>query len=226
MKSKRKSESFARLLYGMIAGLLTGIAALTIYLAQDQLREPEAADSGHSSDVDKHRFDGAIRIAPPIDVPDFTLSNQDGQTFELSDLRGRHILLTFGFTNCPDICPLTLSDFQQVKDMLGDRAEEVAFVFISVDGRRDSPAVLRGYFEYRQLDGIIALTGSEEMVRAIGAPMGLSFEVSGDASAGAYTVNHTAGSFLLDASGRWIMRYQFGLPPDRIAVELRTLLKD
>ena len=226
MKSKRKSEILARLLYGIIAGLLIGIAALTIYLVQVQLREPEAADSGHYSDEAEHSFDGAIRLAPPIDVPDFTLSNQDGRAFRLSDLRGRHILLTFGFTNCPDICPLTLSDFQQVGDMLGDRADEVTFVFISVDGRRDTPAVLRSYFEFRQLDGIIALTGSEDRVRAIGAPLGLSFEVGGDASAGAYTVNHTAGSFLLDASGRWIMRFQFGLPPDRIAAELRTLLKD
>lgn len=224
MKSKRKSESFALLLYGMIAGLLIGISALTIYLVQDQLRETEAVDTGHFSVTSEDTFDGAIRISPPIDLPDFTLSNQDGLPFRLSDLRGRHILLTFGFTNCPDICPLTLSDFQRVRELLGDRADEVAFVFISVDGRRDTPALLRRYFEFRQLDGIIALTDSEEMVRAIGAPLGLSFEVSGDASAGAYTVNHTAGSFLLDASGRWIMRFQFGLPPDRIAAELRTLL--
>lgn len=226
MKSKRKSESFARLLYGVIAGLLIGIAALTIYLAQVQLRKPEAVDTGHFSVESKHTFDGAIRIEPPIDLTDFPLNDQYGQPFKLSDLRGRHILLTFGFTNCPDICPLTLSEFQQIRDMLGDRADEVAFVFISVDGRRDTPAVLRSYFEYRELDGIIALTGREETVRAIGAPLGLSFEVSGDASAGAYAVNHTAGSFLLDASGRWIMRYQFGLPPDRIAAELRTYLKE
>lgn len=224
VKSKRMSGSFSRLLYGMIAGLLIGIAALTIYLVQDQLRGPEAADSGHFKVSGEDPFDGAISIEPPIDLPDFTLSNQDGQRFKLSELRGRHILLTFGFTNCPDICPMTLSDFQQVRDMLGDRADEAAFVFISVDGRRDSPAVLRSYFAYRQLDGIIALTGSEEMVRAIGAPLGLSFEVSGDASTGDYTVNHTAGSFLLDARGRWIMRFQFGLPPDQIAAELRALL--
>jgi len=221
VKSKRGSESFARLLYGVIAGLLIGIAALTIYLVQVQLRGPEVVDTGHFSVEGKHTIDGAIRIEPPIDLPEFALSDQYGQPFKLSDLRGRYILLTFGFTNCPDICPLTLGDFRQVRDMLGVHADEVAFVFISVDGRRDSPSVLRRYFEFRQLDGIIALTGSEETVRAIGAPLGLSFEVSGDAFADAYSVNHTAGSFLLDARGRWIMRYQFGLPPERIAAELR-----
>ena len=66
----------------MIAGLLIGIAALTIYLVQVQLREPEAADSGHYRDEDEHAFDGAIRIEPPIDVPDFALSNQDGQALQ------------------------------------------------------------------------------------------------------------------------------------------------
>ncbi len=225
MKRKRFSETAARLLYGMIAGLLIGISALTIYLVQVQLQTPETVDTDHFSVEGKHSFDGAIRIEPPIALPDVTLSDQNGRPFKFSDLRGRHVLLTFGFTNCPDICPLTLSDFQQVREMLRDRAGAVAFVFISVDGRRDTPAVLRSYFDNRQLHGIIALTGSEETVRGIGAPLGLSFEVSGDAAAGAYTVNHTAGSFLLDASGTWIMRLQFGLPPERIAAELRTLLK-
>ena len=208
----------------MIAGLLIGIAALTIYLVHIQLREPEAVDSGRFNVEGAADYDGVIRIEPPIDLPNITLSNQDGEPFNISDLRGRYILLTFGFTNCPDICPLTLSDLQQVRILLGDRADEVAFVFISVDGRRDTPAVLRRYFTFRGLDGIMALTGSEDTVRVFGAPLGLSFEVSSEVSAGAYTVNHSAGSFLLDARGRWIMRYQFGLPPDRIAAELRTLL--
>ena len=208
----------------MIAGLLIGIAALTVFLAQGQLRERETVDIDAFSVSGEDPFDGAIRIEPPIDLPDITLSNQDGAPFKLSDLRGRYVLLAFGFTNCPDICPLTLSDFQQVRNMLGDRGEAVAFGFVSVDGRRDSPAVLRSYFEFRELDGVIALTGSEETVRAFGAPLGLSFEVSGDVSAGAYSVNHSAGSFLLDTRGRWIMRFQFGLPPDQIAAELRALL--
>ena len=225
MKSKRNSGSILRLLYGMIAGLLIGISALAIYLVHEQLRRPEVIDTGHFSVEGEAEFDGAIQIEPPIDVSDFTLTDQDGEQFKVSDLRGQHVLLTFGFTNCPDMCPLTLSDFQQVKDLLGDRAERVAFVFISVDGRRDSPSVLRSYFDFRELDGIIALTGDEDYVREIGAPFGLSFEASGDVSAGAYSVNHTAGSFLLDGRGRWIMRFQFGLPPDRTAAELHKLLR-
>ena len=224
MKSKRNSTACLRLLYGTIAGLLIGISALAIYLVQDRLREAKAVDTGHFSVEGEARFDGAIRIEPPIGVPDFTLTKQDGKKTSLRDLRGQFVLLTFGFTNCPDICPLTLSDFQGIEELLGESAERLAFVFVSVDGSRDSPSVLRSYFEFRGLDGIIALTGDEADVRDIGAPFGLAFEVIGEAATGIYSVNHTAGSFLLDPRGRWIMRFQFGLPADRVAAEIRKLM--
>ena len=174
--------------------------------------------------AEKARLDGVIPIDPPLDALDFALWNQHGETVSLRDLRGRFALLTFGFTNCPDICPLTLGDFGRVKDLLGARADELAVVFISVDGSRDTPAVLRRYLAFRQLDDIIGLTGGEDDVRAFGAPFGLSFEVAGGGSASAYSVNHTTGSFLLDARGRWIMRFQFGTPPETIAAEISRLL--
>ena len=224
MKSKRNSVPAMRLLYGMIAGLLLGISALAIYIIQDHFREPEPVDTGHFNVEGEAQFDGVIRIEPPIVVPNFALTNQDGYQTSLRDLNGRHALLTFGFTNCPDICPLTLSDFQQISELLGDQADQVEFVFISVDGSRDSPAVLREYLRFRELAGITALTGSEEKLREIGAPFGLSFEISGDTSTGAYSVNHTVGSFLIDSKGRWIMRFQFGVPADQIAAELVKLL--
>ena len=222
MKLKRKPAQAVFLLYSIIAGLLIGISALALFLIQDRLREPDSGATGGFQVESESAYDGAIRIAPPIELPDFTLTDQDGVPTGLRDLRGRFVLLTFGFTHCPDICPLTLSDFQLVNGLLGDQSEEVAFVFISVDGRRDKPAVLRNFLAYRKLDEIIGLTGAETDVRAAGAPLGLSFERSGDTSTGSYTVNHTAGSFLLDRRGRWIMRFQFGLPAEKIAAEVRA----
>lgn len=224
VKSKRSSGSILGLLYSAIAGLLIGISALVIVLVQDLLRETETVETGHFRVESEAEYDGAIGIEPPVDVPDFTLSDQYDEPFNLRDHRGRFVLLTFGFTNCPDICPLTLSDLQQVNAMLGEEAEQVALVFVSVDGRRDTPKVLRDYFAFRKLDDLIAVTGGEDDVRNAGAPFGLAFEVSGDVAAPSYNVNHTAGSFLLDRRGRWIMRFQFGLPPERIAAELLKLL--
>ncbi len=224
MKQKRKKAQAVFLLYSIIAGLLIGISALALFLFQDRLRVPESDATSRFRLENKTVFNGAIRIEPPIDLPDITLTSQDGDPTSLRDLRGQFVLLTFGFTNCPDICPLTLSEFQLVKGLLGDHSHEVAFVFISVDGSRDKPDVLRNFLDYRKLDEIIGLTGAEIDVRAAGEPLGLSFERSGETSPGSYSVNHSAGAFLLDRRGRWIMRFQFGVPPERIAADIQAII--
>lgn len=224
MNSKRNRATIHRLLYSVIAGLLIGISALALYLVHDQMRQTEAIQSQAFAIEGEADFDGTIRIKPSIAFPEFTLTDQHGEPFNSSDLRNRYALLTFGFTNCPDICPLTLNDFQQIRALLGAAAEQMAFVFVSVDGSRDTPAVLRRYLQFRELDGIIALTGGEADVREFGAPFGLAFEVSGKLADGSYAVNHSAGSYLLDDRGRWIMRFHFGVPAERIAAELRELL--
>lgn len=213
------------MLYGLIAGLVIGIASLAIVLVYDRLRGKDEIKGVESKGAVGHEFDGTIAIEPPIVIPDLGLANTDNALTRLSQLRGQFVLLTFGFTHCPDVCPLTLNDFQHIQAQLGPMADEVQLVFVSVDGGRDTPAALRDYFSFRDLDSIIALTGSEDEVRAFGAPFGLAFEVSGESDASGYLVNHTAGSFLLDRDGRWIMRYQFGVPPEVIAADLRQLLQ-
>ena len=120
MKSKRKPEFLLKLLYGLIAGLLIGISAMALFLLQDRLRKPDTADNGHFKVEGAAEFDGAIEIEPPVPMPDFSLISQDGEATSLSDLRGHFVLLTFGFTNCPDICPLTLNDYRRIRDLLGD----------------------------------------------------------------------------------------------------------
>ena len=224
MKTKRNSTLIDRLLYSLLAGLLLGIAALSVFLLYDRTRKPDAEISGPFDVAGSATADGLLAIDPPVDLPDFALTDSAGNPVALADFRGRHALLTFGFTHCPDICPLTLNDFERIRRLLGDSAENIAFVFISVDGKRDTPAALRQYFEFRQLDGIQALTGDEAAVLALGEPFGLSFEINDEDSSGGYLINHTSGSFLLDRAGRWIKRYQFGVAPESIAADLRTLL--
>jgi protein SCO1/2 len=84
-------------------------------------------------------------IDPPRPLADFTLPSQDGTPLSLSALHGKYVLLFFGYTHCPDVCPTTLTDFVQVKRALGAAASQVRFVFISVDGERDTPPVLRHF---------------------------------------------------------------------------------
>ncbi|MCY3781071.1 MAG: SCO family protein [Chloroflexi bacterium] len=212
------------ILYGLIAGLIIGISALAVFLLIDRFSSRGKSENAQIQDITAD-FDGTIAIDPPIAVPDIKLANSDNELAGLSDWRGQFVLLTFGFTHCPDVCPLTLSEFQRIQSQLGRLADEVQFVFVSVDGARDSPAVLREYFSFRGYDEIIALTGSEEVIRALGAPLGLAFEVGEELTRGGYLVNHTAGSFLLDRNGSWITRYQFGVPPATIVADLRRLLQ-
>ncbi len=223
LKTKRNSTLFGRLLFGLLAGLMLGISALSIFLLYDRTREREMVRTSPFEVAGSATADGILAIDPPVDVPPFELTDSYGDSAHLADFRGRHTLLTFGFTHCPDICPLTLNDFGRIQQLLGDIAD-INFVFISVDGARDTPAALRQYFEFRQFEAIYALTGDEASVRAMGGPFGLSFQISQDSGSDDYLVNHTTGSFLLDQTGRWIKRYQFGVPPESIAADLRALL--
>ncbi len=224
-KESREYPSLTQLaLYSLVAGMLLGIAALLVFLAHDRLSEYDTGEAGRHQSSPADAFDGSIAINPPIAIPDVALMNAASQPTRLSDFHGRYTLLTFGFTHCPDVCPLTLNDFARIQSQLGELGKDAHFVFISVDGKRDTPAALHEYFAFRELDGITALTGPEDDARRFGSPFGLAFEVSEEAVPGGYNVNHSTGSFLLDREGRWIMRYHFGVPPSSIAADMRSLI--
>ena len=138
MKPKSRSLIVTQLLYSLIAGLLIGIVALALFLLHNRLNPLEPVESGSFRIDSGAIFEGVITIDPPLAIQDFTLTNQEGEATSLSDLRGKHILLTFGFTHCPDICPLTLSDFDRIREMLAATAEKIHFVFISVDGSQET----------------------------------------------------------------------------------------
>jgi len=208
------------LLCSLVAGLMLGIAALAITL----LQPPRGAGTSAVGAGDARMTEGLLLIDPPIPLPAFSLRNSGGEPAGNMDWRGQFVLLSFGFTQCPDICPMTLQGFARVRGQLGADAQQLQMVFISVDGTRDTPQVLRRYFHIRGWQDIVALTGAEAHVRQIGAPLGLAFERSAAAGDGAYTVNHSAGAYLLDPEGRWIRRYRFGLPAEEIARDIRGLL--
>lgn len=161
---------------------------------------------------------GISAITPPRAVADFTLTAQTGEPFTFSDLRGKAVLLVFGYTHCPDVCPMTLMEMNRVRDQLGADADRVAFVFVSVDGDRDTPAWLNTYFNTRGInDYMIGLTGTEGQVRRVGADYGLYFKKNTTTgSAAAYLVDHTASSYLIDPQGRLSAIIAFGTHPDVI----------
>jgi protein SCO1/2 len=163
-------------------------------------------------------------LTPPRPMPDFALTNGDGGITRLSDLRGKAVLLFFGYTHCPDICPLALSEMRKVKAALGKDAEKVAFVFVSVDGTRDTPEVLRRYV--RAFDpAFIALTGPESQVRLIALEYGAHFRSNRTSNATTYTVDHTADTFVIDAKGHWRFAYGMNAPTETVVREVRKVIR-
>lgn len=164
-------------------------------------------------------------IDPPRQLADFTLTNQDGKEMKLSDLRGKFILLYFGYTYCPDICPTTLADLVRVKHDLGEQASQVAFVMVSVDGERDNPEVLKQYLANFD-PNFIGLMGDARTLRKLGPDYGLYFEKREvEGTSAAYFVDHSAATYLIDKEGRLRMIYGYGIPADVMSTDVRTMLE-
>ena len=143
---------------------------------------------------------------------DFTLTNQHGRKTNLRDYRGKAVLLAFGYTHCADVCPATLALFKQVKLALGGDSARVAAMFVTVDPKRDTPAVLKkfvGHFDA----GFLGLTGSQGEVNALAERYMGKAQSHETGSAGGYAVDHTAFIYLIDPQGK--VRYLFPLEVSR-----------
>lgn len=163
-------------------------------------------------------------IEPPRQLSDFTLTNQDGQAMSLSDLRGKWVVLYFGYTYCPDICPTTLADLVHAKRDLGELANNVAFVMVSVDGERDTPEVLKNYLANFDMD-FLGLMGDARTLRKLAPDYGLYFEKRQvEGTSAAYFMDHSAATYLIDPEGRLQMIYGYGIPSEVVSRDLRTVL--
>jgi protein SCO1/2 len=164
-------------------------------------------------------------MEPPLAAPDFALTDQHGQPFRLSDQRGKVVLLFFGYTQCPDVCPTTLATWRKVHEALGDDAGRVRFVFVTVDPERDTAERLGRHVEAFNPD-FLGLTGSPQELEAAYSTFGVVHEVdTSSQSAAGYLVNHTATTFVIDPSGQWRLRLPYGTSAEDIAHDVRELLK-
>lgn len=162
---------------------------------------------------------------PPLEVGDFTLTDHTGAPFSLSDWRGKVVMLFFGYTNCPDVCPTTLAEFKRVKAALGEDADQVVFVFVSVDGARDTPDRLAQYV--RAFDpAFIGLTGDDEAIRQAGRPFGIFYQRVSYDNPDNYLVDHTASSMVIGPDGLWRIKFSYGSDPAGMAAQIARLLAE
>jgi cytochrome oxidase Cu insertion factor (SCO1/SenC/PrrC family) len=153
---------------------------------------------------------------------DFTLTDQNEKPFRLQQLRGKVVLLFFGYTFCPDICPIGLTHLSMLLNELGDEADRVQGVFITIDPERDSPRVLRQYLGYFNKN-LIGLTGSQhEIDRVV-----VQFRVKVQKRASAddrYTMDHSASLYMIDQTGKLSTVVPYGFPPEHVLRLVRHLL--
>jgi len=165
-------------------------------------------------------------IDPPRSINDVILTNQDGMPWGLKNLRDRVVLMAFAYTHCPDICPLTMADFMRVKKALGKDADQVAFLFVSVDGSRDTPPVVKQYLAAFD-NSFVGLTGPTNLVQQLTNQFGAQFQAAKPkAGESAYSVAHTSFTYALDRQGRWRLTFAYQSDPEKIAARLRPLIDE
>lgn len=167
---------------------------------------------------------GRAAFAPAAIGGAFTLTDQTGRTRTDRDFRGRLMLVTFGYTHCPDVCPLTVAAIGETLDQLGPQADQVAGIFVSVDPQRDTPEVLRGYVASVS-DKMVALTGTPEQVAAAARAYRVYFRLGSDAATNPnYSVDHTALFYLMDRDGRFVQHFTHQAQPDAMVAAIRRAL--
>jgi protein SCO1/2 len=169
------------------------------------------------------RLHGTV-LDPPPPAADFAGTNWDGEAFTLRALRGRVVVLSFGYTSCPDVCPATLSRMKALRARLGRRAEDLAVVFVTVDPLRDSVSRLAGYVPSfdRAFYGVHLL--GEPLV-ALKAAYGIA-ATKREGGGGQYYVDHSGVFLLIDAAGRLRTRLPLDTTLDDMVADVETLLAE
>jgi protein SCO1/2 len=153
------------------------------------------------------------------------LRDADGRPRTLADFKGKVTVIFFGFTQCPDVCPTTLAELAQARKLLGPDGARVQGVFVSVDPARDTPEVLKAYVTTFGSD-FVALHGTEDEIKAAAKQFKIFFNKVPGKTEGSYTIDHTAGSYVLDANGRVRLFTRYGVGAEKLAADLRILLAE
>ncbi|MCC6628642.1 MAG: SCO family protein [Chloroflexi bacterium] len=197
---------FLPLALGLLAIIL--IAPLAWYLWSSVLRPV--------------RFNG-LDLQGSKPLPEVTLTGTDGQPVRLGDLQGKLVVLYFGYTFCPDACPMTLAKLAQARAQMGEPAKDVQVVMVTVDPERDTPEVLQHYVT-RFDPSFIGLTGRPEEIAAAASTFGVYYKKNEGSVATGYLVDHTAVAMVVDRGGRLRLILPHELDGGQIASDLKALL--
>ena len=188
---------------------LVGIATILVLIAGIYFLRP-------------HTFHGTV-IQSPDPSFNFTLKSADGDV-SISDFRGKLVLLYFGYTFCPDICPGTLANVAQALREMGAKADDVQLIMVSLDPERDTPEKLKEYMGHFY-PSFVGVTGSKEQLDEITSLYGVFYQKKEGSVATGYLIDHTATLMVLDREGYLKLVFPFGVTSEEIADDLKYMLR-
>lgn len=155
---------------------------------------------------------------------DFSLSDQNGRLRSIKDFAGQVVVVFFGYTQCPDVCPTSMAELASLKRSLGADSAKLQAIFITVDPERDTPEVLKAYMTNFD-PSFLALRPSPEKLPALAAEFKIYYKKVPGATPGSYTMDHSAGSYIYDPAGRIRLFSRYGNQPEALLSDIRLLLK-
>lgn len=205
----------------ILAALTLSLLALTSVLLWATAGQHHAApiNMPQTASTDSHQGEAAIG-------GDFTLTDQNGKTVHDTDFRGRIMLVFFGFTSCPEICPIGITTLSTVMDSLENKANEVSPIFITVDPENDTPKVMRTFLaNFNKL--FVGLTGTLEQVRTAASAYKAYYNKSVAEKGGEQeeSIDHSGYIYLMARDGKYIRHFSYNTPPEEIAAAVRDALK-
>jgi protein SCO1 len=155
---------------------------------------------------------------------EFALTDHDGKARTLADFKDKAVVVFFGFTQCPDVCPTTLAEMTEVLKLLGADSKRVQVLFVTIDPERDTPELLRKYVPAFH-PSFLGLTGSNEAIAKVAKEFKVFYQKSAGKTPGSYTMDHTANSYVFDPQGRVRLVVKHGLGAEPLVQDLKQLLK-
>ena len=156
---------------------------------------------------------------------DFSLVDPDGKVRTLSDFKGKVVVMFFGYTQCPDVCPTTLTEMQQVMTILGPQSDKVQVLFVTVDPQRDTAAILKQYVPAFDPRFLGLRPEDDAALEKVAKDFKIYYKKVPGISPGSYTIDHTAGSYAFDPDGRLRLYIKHAQGPETLAHDLKELLK-
>jgi protein SCO1/2 len=172
---------------------------------------------------DQPKFN-AIDITGADYAKGFTLSDHTGQVRSLSEFKGKVVVLFFGYTQCPDVCPTSMVELVEVKRLLGADADKLQGVFVTVDPARDTAELLKAYMSNFD-PTFVAFIPTPEQLAVVAKDYKIYYKKVDGKTPTSYTVDHSAGSYVYDTQGRLRLYSRYGVGAQVLAQDIQTLLK-